>query len=578
MSVLLTGIGVARGIAIGKAHVLFHDVPEVTEYTLREDLVEPEVLRFSIALEKARVHLRSIRDHLPITTPADVTAFIDIHLLMLEDSSLSKKPVELIRAQRCNAEWALKQQRNSLVKIFESMDDPYLRTRKDDVDQVVNLVQRLLTGQSTPWEGGPDRLRGCIVVAEELSPADAVLFYHEGVVAVVSERGGPTSHTAILARSLDLPAVVGLRRARQFIREGETVVLDGRRGVVLVAPDQRSERHYQQRAEEERSRAADLFRLRDFPARTQDGRRIRLMANVELPEDIDELDEAGAEGVGLYRTEFLYMNRVEPPDEEEQYAIYRGLVHVMEGNPVTIRIFDLGADKPFAGTALGQITPNPALGLRGVRLCLRFPNLLLPQLRAILRASAFGPVRLAIPMVTRSSEVIQVIRLIEQGRHELRQKGIAFDEDLPIGGIVEVPAAALTVSSLARHLDFLSLGTNDLIQYTLAIDRIDDQVNYLYDPLHPAVLRLIYITLRSGARARIPVSMCGEMAGDSRYTRLLVGLGLQELSMHPSSLPEVKQVINGSEYGRIMKLARRVVYARDSEEVVTLMEQINAGL
>ncbi len=516
MSVLLMGIGVARGIAIGKAHVLLCEVPDIVEYALPVELLEHEVLRFGAALEKARFHLRSIRDHLPMTTPADVTAFIDIHLLMLEDSSLSKVPVDLIREQQCNAEWALKQQRDHLVHIFDSMDDPYLRTRKDDVDQVVNLVQRLLMGQSPSWGGSAHSLRGRVVIAEELSPADAVLFYHEGIAAFVSERGGPTSHAAILARSLDLPAVVGLRRARQFILEGETVILDGRRGVLLVEPDQRSLRYYEDRLQEDHSRIADLSRLSRLPARTLDGRRVRLMANVELPEDIDELAEVGAEGVGLYRTEFLYMNRSDPPDEEEQFAIYRGLVQVMDGNPVTIRIFDLGADKPFPGIELGQVSPNPALGLRGVRLCLRFPNLLVPQLRAILRVSAYGPVRMAIPMVTRTSEVMQVIRLVEQSRRDLRRDGFSFDEDMPLGGIVEVPAAALTVPSLARHLDFLSLGTNDLIQYTLAIDRTDDQVNYLYDPLHPAVLRLIYTTLRAGTKVGIPVGMCGEMAGDPR--------------------------------------------------------------
>ncbi|CAK0775082.1 Phosphoenolpyruvate-protein phosphotransferase [Gammaproteobacteria bacterium] len=578
MSVLLMGIGVARGIAIGKVHLLLRDVPEVMEYNLPKDLLEQEVERFEVALEQARVHLRTIRDHLPISTPADVTAFIDIHLLMLEDSTLSKVPVDLIRDQQCNAEWALKQQRDSLVQIFESMEDPYLRTRKDDVDQVVNLVQGLLTGKSSLWEAGAGRLRGKVVVVDELSPADVVLFYHEGGAAFITERGGPTSHTAILARSLDLPAVVGVRRARQFILEGETVILDGRRGIVVVNPDLRSLQHYQQRHQEDLLRVADLLRLRTHPACTQDGRRVRLMANVELPEDIDELMEVGAEGVGLYRTEFLYMNRSEPPSEDEQFAVYRGLVQVMDGHPVTIRTLDLGADKPFAGSELGGLATNPALGLRGIRLCLRVPSLFIPQLRAILRVSAYGPVRMAIPMVTQNAEVLQVIHLLEQIRRDLRREGLAFNENMPLGGIVEVPAAALTVPSLARHLDFLSLGTNDLIQYTLAIDRIDDQVSYLYDPLHPAVLRLIYTTLRAGARAGIPVGMCGEMAGDPRYTRLLVGLGLQELSMHPSSLPEVKQVINTSDYHHLAKLARRTVYAHDTEAVAALMELINEGL
>lgn len=577
MSALLMGIGVARGIAIGKAHLLLRDIPAVVEYNLPKDLLEQEVRRFDLALEQARIHLRTIRDHLPVSTPADVTAFIDIHLLMLEDSTLSKVPIDLIRDQQCNAEWALKQQRDSLVQIFEAMDDPYLRTRKDDVDQVVNLVQELLMGKSLESRV-TNRARGRVVVAEELSPADVVLFYHEGIAAFITERGGPTSHTAILARSLDLPAVVGVHKARQFILEGDTVILDGRRGAVVIDPDSRSLKHYHQRRQEERLRVANLIRLRDIPACTRDGRRVQLMANVELPEDIDELVEVGAEGVGLYRTEFLYMNRSEPPNEEEQFAIYRGLVEVMNGNPVTIRTIDLGADKPFAGIERGRLGTNPALGLRGIRLCLRIPSLFIPQLRAILRASAYGPVRMALPMITQSSEVLQVMHLLGRIQRDLRQEGHNFDENMLLGGIVEVPAAALTVASLARHLDFLSLGTNDLIQYTLAVDRIDDQVSYLHDPLHPAVLYLIYTTLRSGAKAKIPIGMCGEMAGDPRYTRLLIGLGLQELSMHPSSLPEVKQVINSSDYRGLAKLARRAVYSCDSEEVAFLMDRINDGL
>ncbi|CAK0770220.1 Phosphoenolpyruvate-protein phosphotransferase [Gammaproteobacteria bacterium] len=576
MSVLLMGIGVVRGIAIGKAHLFLRDVPEIVEYNLPKDLLEQEVRRFDLALEQARIHLRAIRDHLPATTPADVTAFIDIHLLMLEDSTLSKVPIDLIRDRQCNAEWALKQQRDTMVRIFESMDDPYLRMRKDDVDQVVNLVQGLLMGRSLGWEGGwANRLRGRVVVADDLSPADVVQFYHEGATAFITERGGPTSHTAILARSLDLPAVLGLRRARQFILEGETVILDGRRGVVVVDPDPLSLQHYQQRRQEERLRVADLIRLRKIAACTLDGRRVSLLANIELPEDIDELAEVGAEGVGLYRTEFLYMNRSEPPNEEEQFAVYRGLVQVMNGSPVTIRTIDLGADKPFAGSEIGRMAPNPALGLRGIRLCLKVPSLFIPQLRAILRVSAYGPVRMAFPMITQSAEVIQVIHLLQRIQRDLRQEGFAFDEKMLLGGIVEVPAAALTVPSLARHLDFLSLGTNDLIQYTLAVDRINDQVSYLHDPLHPAVLRLIYITLRSGVKAGIPIGMCGEMAGDLRYTRLLIGLGLRELSMHPSSLPEVKQVINASNYTYLAKLAKRIVCARNSEEVAALMERIN---
>jgi phosphotransferase system enzyme I (PtsI) len=580
VSIALHGVGVSRGIAIGKAHILERDQLEITEYCLKPEYIEDELRRFQHAVLAARQQLRAIREHIPRATAADIAGFIDTHLLMLEDAALRQEPARLIAERHCNAEWALKLQRDALVAVFEEMDDPYLRTRKDDVDHVVNRIQRILQNQAPLRHEVPDsRLRGYIVIADELTPADTVLMQHHGIAAFATDYGGPTSHTAILARSLGIPSIVGLHQARRYVREDDLVVIDGSQGVVLVDPDEATVTYYRGLQVQEQAHQANLRKLKGAPAVTRDGVPVRLEANIELPIDCESVLNVGALGVGLYRTEYLFMNRECPPDEAEHYKVYREVIEVLKGIPITIRTLDLGADKQIDGARGDRpVAANPALGLRAVRLCLKEPRLFLPQLRAIIRASAQGPVRLLIPMLSNLQELQQVLSLVEAIRAEFRSKSIAFDRHMPIGGMIEVPAAALCVELFARRLDFLSIGTNDLIQYAMAIDRVNDEVSYLYEPVHPGVLRLITMIIEGARAQNKPVAMCGEMAGDLRFVRLLLGLGLRDFSVHPAVLLEVKRLINNTVMEDLKPLAAEIMKSGTAAEIHALLDQMNEGI
>jgi phosphoenolpyruvate-protein phosphotransferase (PTS system enzyme I) len=579
MSLALAGIGISRGVAIGRAHIIVRGAIEVQENTLSDQLVEEEVARYLDAIATARMQLRSIRDRIPKETRVDIAAFIDTYLLMLDDATIVKTPVDLIRDRRCNAEWALKLQRDALVDVFEQMNDAYLRTRRDDVDHVINRILRILlaNGQGELHiEGGP---HDTIVLADDLTPAETVLLQHQDVCAFATEYGGPLSHTAILARSVQMPAVVGVHGIQHYLQDGETVILDGQHGILIADPDEMTLEHYRKRQMQEARRRVELARLAQTPAVTLDQQPVTLMANIELPEDIDAVSRENTRGVGLYRTEFLFMNREEPPDEEEQYHCYAGVVEALNGKPLTIRTLDMGADKQVDGSGvIGLRGGNPALGLRAVRLCLKDLGLFRPQLRAILRASSQGPVRMMIPMLTNTHELQQVLCLIEEAKHSLQRTGLAYDPRIRIGGMIEVPAAALSAKAFASRLDFLSIGTNDLIQYALAIDRVDDEVNYLYDPLHPAVLKLIKMTIDAGSNAGIPVAMCGEMAGDPLYTRLLLGMGLTEFSMHPTALQEVKRVINQSSIAELAPRVEALLQSGEAEQIIAGIDAINNSL
>jgi phosphotransferase system enzyme I (PtsI) len=574
MSITIPGTGISRGIAIGPVHRLDDGQTEVYEAAIPPELIEDEVARFRRAVRVARQQLKAIRNSIPETTRVDIADFIDTHLLMLEDSMLTATPVELIRERHCNAEWALKSQRDALAAVFDEMDDPYLRTRKDDVDHVVNRIQRILASEHTrsaPQDN--EILRGAIVVAHDLTPAETALLHHQGIAGFVTESGGPLSHTAILARSLGLPAILGTHVTPHQIRDGDVVVLDALKGILLTDVDSNTLKDYRRQQRQEIKRQNKLGRLKDEPAVTVDGIHVQLLANVELPEDVVAASRAAADGIGLYRTEFLFMNRDSVPDEEEQLQQYLSVITALKGLPVTIRTLDLGADKKCtAEPRTDHIAPNPALGLRAIRLCLKHTDLFRPQLRAILRASAKGPVRMMIPMLSSACELNEVLALIDDVKQELQREHLAFDWSMPIGGMIEVPAAALSAGLFARRLDFLSIGTNDLIQYTLAIDRVDDEVTYLYDPLHPAVLRLIKMVIDAGREHDIPVSMCGEMAGDPQYTRLLLGMGLTDFSVHPAALLEVKDVIHQCKVARFEPVVEDIL---KNDEPVKIRELLN---
>lgn len=575
MALMLTGMGVSRGISIGSVIILHRNQPEIVEKEIEKKQVATEVRRFKAAHTAARKQLLKVKEGIPEDSPDDISAFIETHLLMLDDSMLAATPIEMIKQKLCNAEWAVKLQRDAIVKVFESMDDPYIATRRDDVNHVFNRVMEALAHGGKNRHEDTQNWKNQIIVADDLTPADTILMQHNGVAGFVTEMGGPLSHTAILARSLNIPAVVGLTEARRYLTAGESLVIDGENGMVMADPDANAIDHFHARQREIKRKARELVKLTDTKPRTKSGEKISLLANIEIEDDLKLLRKVNAAGVGLYRTEFLYMRRDDIPDEEEHYKTYMRVVRALRGAPLTIRTVDLGADKEVDTVSTGPLAHNPAMGLRGIRLCLNDPNIIVPQLRAILRASAKGPIKIMFPMLTTVTELQQAVQLLENTKESLRSNNIKFDEKIPIGGMIEVPAAAISATHFAEHLDFLSIGTNDLIQYTLAIDRIDDQVNYLYDPINPAVLTLIKMVIDAGLKQKIPVTMCGEMAGNTDYTRLLLGLGLREFSMPPNSILEIKSVLRGTNVGNIRRRALSFLHCSDKTKQTNLLNKLN---
>jgi phosphotransferase system enzyme I (PtsI) len=439
---------------------------------------------------------------------------------------------------------------------------------------VVERVLKALLDRPGRGSNTPVQEQSLVVVAHDLSPADMIVFKQHHYAGFVTDLGGVTSHTAILARSLNIPAIVGARTARQMVREGELLIVDGVQGVLIVAPDGLVLSEYLQRQRQIEIGRQKLKRIRATPATTRDGTAVDLHANIELPQDVDKVHESGATGIGLFRSEFLFLNRGDLPGEDEQFEAYRQVARAMDGMPVTIRTLDLGADKALNASA--RSGPNPAMGLRAIRLCLAEPQMFLTQLRAILRASHYGKIRLLIPMLAHAHEIEQALAMIAQSKQVLDEQNLSYDRGIEIGGMIEVPAAALSLGVFVREFDFLSIGTNDLIQYTLAIDRTDDSVSHLYNPLHPAVLHLLARTIRIGSRMKVPVAVCGEMAGDVTLTRLLLGFGLRQFSMHPANLLEIKQQVLKSDLADLAHLANRILRAIDPDKAQQLLEKLNA--
>jgi phosphoenolpyruvate-protein phosphotransferase (PTS system enzyme I) len=574
MSFTLHGVGVSTGIAIGRAHPMSHTRIEVAHYMLHQRHIQEEIERFDDAIITVRAEMAELKDQIPDHAPHELPAFLDLHLMILNDATLSEAPKQLISEQQCNAEWALTQQMEQLIAQFDAIEDDYLRERKHDVVQVVDKVLKVLLGHPAsflPQEEEVDQ--ECILVAHDLTPTDMVIFKRATFAAFVTDLGGATSHTAILARSLNIPAVMALHSARTLIRDHETIIVDGREGVVIVDPDETVLEEYRLRQDQQKLEKQKLKKLTPSRAATLDGTSVELLANIELPQDVEQAREAGAAGIGLFRSEFLFMNRSDLPSEDEQFEAYRAVVEAMKGKPVTIRTLDIGADKRVTG--LEAHSDNPALGLRAIRLCLAEPRLFRTQIRALLRAAYYGKVHILIPMLSQLAEIEQSLQFIEAVKRELTEEGTPFNKQTPIGGMIEVPAAALSVRSFGRKLDFLSIGTNDLIQYTLAIDRTDDHVAHLYDPLQPAVLALIQHTIRTANRMQKPVALCGEMAGDAILTRLLLGMGLRSFSMHPASLLAVKQAVLQSDLTKVNPLAKRILRAEQPSKVRELLERLN---
>ena len=581
-SFTLHGIPVSRGISIGRAHLLTPAALDVKHYLVPEEQVEAEVKRLQDAIAEVHRNLQELWTELPKEAPTELGAFIDVHVLILSDPMISEAPLDIIRSRHYNAEWALVTQIDELSAQFDEIEDEYLRERKQDIQQVAERVLKVLMGTAlaaSPAAPGEDHFQPqMIVVAHDISPADMLAFRDRSFVGFVTDVGGQNSHTAIVARSLDIPAAVGMSQASRLIEQDDWVIVDGDAGVVICNPSALVMEQYRARQANLMKARKRLLKLKKTPAVTKDGTPITLLANIELPDDCGPALEAGAVGVGLFRSEFLFMGRgaqgLKVPGEDEQFEQYRKAVLAMKGRPVTIRTLDVGADKPLDQTEHTAL--NPALGLRAIRYCLAEPQMFLTQLRAILRASAFGKVRILIPMLAHAFEIDQTLSMIEQAKAQLREQNVKFDENVDVGAMIEIPAAALALPMFVKRLDFLSIGTNDLIQYTLAIDRVDYEVAHLYNPLHPAVLNLIAMTIEAGHKAGIDVAVCGEMAGDVKLTRLLLGMGLREFSMHPAQLLAVKQEILSSDLTRLVPRTKRILRAMEPAAIADAVEQLQS--
>ena len=566
MPFCLYGLPVSAGIAIGHVHLISHALLEVNHYQLSPKHLKAEHERLDAAHASVKGELVGLKTAVAGNSTNEAIAFVDLQILLLDDPMLIEGAHGRITAQSCNAEWALVQQMEGLVAQFKEIEDPYLRERQADIVQVVERLVKSLIGH--PGHLPPKRKDGLgtIVVAHDLSPSDTLNFRDHNITGFVTDVGGPTSHTAIVARSLKIPAVVGLHHIRKLICDGEIIIVDGLRGVVIVDPDPAHIEEYRLRRASQELERSQLNRLKDTPPVTLDGQQIELFANIEGPRDVASVKANSAQGVGLYRTEFLFMGRSELPNEEEQYEAYRSVLKALPGKPVTIRTLDVGADKAL-NTPHTRIESNPALGLWAVRYSLSEPTVFLTQLRALLRASVHGTLRIMIPMLSHANEIEQCLTMLEHAKEQLRERKLKFDEDVQIGCMIEVPAAALALGMFVKHFQFFSIGTNDLIQYTLAIDRQDEAVAHLYDPLHPAVLRLIAGTIETGARENISVSICGEMAGQIAYTSLLLGMGLRQFSMHPSSVLEVKQLILRADVGKLKTKVGKILKMDDPAKI-----------
>ncbi|MFS6937646.1 phosphoenolpyruvate--protein phosphotransferase [Neisseria animaloris] len=578
MSIVLHGVSAGKGIAIGRAHLITRGMTEVPQYDVEEKDIPAEVARYEAAVKVSRKELEQLRSAIPENAPTELGAFISLHLMLLTDVTLSREPVDIIEEQFINAEWALKQQTDKLAQQFDEIDDAYLRERKQDMLQVVERIYNNLVGLSNELNLDANLLEDTILVAHDISPADTVYFKEQRVAAFVTDVGGPTSHTAILGRSLDIPSVIGLHNARKLITENEWVIVDGINGILFIAPDEVVLNEYRARAREYRNRKRELNKIKKTAATTEDGQNIELLANIESLDDIKQLHNMGADGVGLFRSEFLYLNRDTMPSEDEQYEVYSHFVKKLKGKNLTIRTVDLGVDKNprwFGQSSTPNGSINPALGLTGIRLCLAEPVMFRTQMRAILRAALHGPVKMMWPMIASISELKQCLVHLETAQRQLTERNEPFGE-VSVGCMIEIPSAALTVGSLLKHVDFISIGTNDLIQYTLSVDRGDDAVSYLYQPSHPAVLKLIQHVIRTANRMGKTVSICGEMAGDTTFTRLLLGMGLRRFSMNPNNLLAVKDIVLRSNTMNLENETARLMRSEDPEKVEKMLKTMNA--
>ena len=582
MSFALHGVSVSKGIAIGKAVLISRAALEVSHYLVEPGTEELEANKLLQAFEQVSNELSALKTTLPKDAPQEMAAFLDVHQMILSDPTLAQKPLELIRQKRLNAAWALTTELNDLLEQFSEIEDPYLKERGNDIRQVAERVIKAIHSQNRQTVIGGEGLisgdfdDGTIVVAHDIAPHDMLRFKENDLSGFVTDLGGKTSHTAIVARSLEIPALVGIRHASDIIEHGDWLIIDGNAGIVIVAPDEALLSEYRTLQSEQYRKTQKLQELKYSPTKTKDGVDIELFANIELPEDTRHAIELGSVGIGLFRSEFLFMNQQYGlPDEEKQYQEYTRAVEAMFGLPVNIRTIDIGSDKSVSGAETESTGTSP-LGLRAIRWSLSEPKIFLTQLRAILRASAHGKVRLLLPMLAHAQEIYESLRLIDKAKQQLRERGQAFNPNIEVGAMIEVPAAALMMPLFVKHFDYLSIGTNDLIQYTLAIDRADHAVAHLYDPLNPAVLNLIASVIRQAQKANVPIAVCGEMAGDPALTKLLLAMGLTDFSMHFSQLLLVKREILQADTRKLKKHIDELLASFDPVEQSEILNRLDS--
>jgi phosphotransferase system enzyme I (PtsI) len=564
----IKGIGVTPGIIIGKAYLLDRKKIEAPAKVLPEFQVDQEVARFQDAVEESKKQLRMAKERLLHEDAAGLSYILDTHLLLLEDKKLIENTVQTIKQSWINSEWALKINLDRVRKVFDTIDDEYLKSRKTDVDYVGDRILRNLMGKET--ESISQIKEEVIIVAHDLSPADTAQMSKDKVTAFVTDMGGRTSHTAIMARSLEIPAVVGSETATHSVNTGDTLIVDGTTGVVVVNPSLEIMQEYQERQRVRQKMERELFQYRDLPAETLDGYRVKVLANIELVDEIPSVLQHGAEGIGLYRTEYLYLNRKDLPSEEDHFNAYKKVVEGIYPHPAIIRTLDIGGDKFLSHLDLAA-EMNPAMGLRAIRFSLKEVDIFKVQLRAILRASAYGKVKILFPMISGATEIREVKKILNEVRLNLSAEGIPFDPKMEIGIMIEVPSAVTIADILAKEVDYFSIGTNDLIQYSLAIDRVNESVTHLYEPLHPAILRLVKTVVKAAHQAGIRVAMCGEMAGEPLYVPILVGLELDDLSMNVLSIFRVKKILRAYTFRDCKDLVEKSLHLSTPEEIEELV-------
>ena len=577
--IILKGLPVSKGIAIGNSYVMEHGKNIVKEKSIKKDQVLKEIKKFDKAILLTVSELNKIKNKINPSVKNNIGLFLDTHIMLVKDKSFINNIKNRIRKHLNTSEWAINNEYLSIKESFDDIDDAYIKERIDDVNHVVTMIFKNLKQRKASKSSSKKSLTNLIIVTDDLSPADVVLAYDSDSLGIISAFGGRSSHSSILTRSLELPSIVGVKNALSIIKNGDELIIDGEQGIIIINPDNNIRKYYTQLQKNQAKNKKSLSTVLKRSNKTLDKIKIDIMANLELPQELKIINDKKIDGIGLFRTEYLYVDRDDFPSEQEQYDAYKKIVIKMKKTPIYFRTLDIGADKEVPDNIkTGSIARNPALGLRGIRYSLNYNTIFINQIKAILRASYFGNIKIMLPMITTISEIHKAKELISMAKETLRKEKKKFDDSVSIGIMVEIPSCAVLASRFAKHVDFFSIGTNDLVQYTLAIDRVDDEVNYLYNPVNSAVLYLIKTIIAAGIKHNIPVSLCGEMAGDPNYTRLLLGLGLKSFSMHPSAIPEIKNIIINSDLTKLNRLCKKIIECDSTIEKNVLIKKLNSSV